>query len=172
MGRADEAEDVLKRCPSLKDFTDETFLNTGNPRFAGDMILLARIRLAQGRLDDAIRLSSKALTFRQQLFRHGIKTCDCLYQVATLLEQRGDLNLAAGLLEESVSMAENVSFGEGYSARSNHRLSKISKRMGKTQQGKVYEEAAKSMLRKKLGDATPVEPSQTDYDSVVPWVLW
>ena len=35
MGNADEAEEMLKRCPSLKDFTDETFLKTGNPRFSG-----------------------------------------------------------------------------------------------------------------------------------------
>lgn len=35
MGKADEAEEMLKRCPSLKDFTDETFLKTGNPRFSG-----------------------------------------------------------------------------------------------------------------------------------------
>ena len=35
MGKADEAEEMLKRCPSLKVFTDETFLATGNPRFSG-----------------------------------------------------------------------------------------------------------------------------------------
>lgn len=35
MGKADEAEKMLKRCPSLKDFTDETFFKTGNPRFSG-----------------------------------------------------------------------------------------------------------------------------------------
>jgi tetratricopeptide (TPR) repeat protein len=35
MGKADVAEEMLKRCPSLKDFTDETFLQTGNPRFSG-----------------------------------------------------------------------------------------------------------------------------------------
>jgi tetratricopeptide (TPR) repeat protein len=35
MGNANEAEEMLKRCPSLKDFTDETFLQTGNPRFSG-----------------------------------------------------------------------------------------------------------------------------------------
>jgi tetratricopeptide (TPR) repeat protein len=35
MGKPDEAEEMLKRCPSLKDFTDETFLQTGNPRFSG-----------------------------------------------------------------------------------------------------------------------------------------
>lgn len=35
MGKPDEAEEILKKCPSLKDFTNETFLNTGNPRFSG-----------------------------------------------------------------------------------------------------------------------------------------
>lgn len=35
MGQPDEAEEMLKRCPSLANFTDETFLKTGNPRFSG-----------------------------------------------------------------------------------------------------------------------------------------
>src|SRR5205085_10708693 len=65
MGKFNEAEEMLRRCPALKDFTDETFLNTGNPRFSGDMVLLARIRYLQGRPDDALRLASKALAFRQ-----------------------------------------------------------------------------------------------------------
>ncbi|KAF9771704.1 hypothetical protein IL306_010649 [Fusarium sp. DS 682] len=76
MGRPDEAEEMLARCPSLKDFTDETFLNTGNPRFSGDMVLLSRIRLAQGRPTDALRLASKALAFRRKLLGNRLKTCD------------------------------------------------------------------------------------------------
>ncbi len=39
MGKSDEAEEMLKRCPSLKEFTDETFLMTGNPRFSGYITL-------------------------------------------------------------------------------------------------------------------------------------
>lgn len=35
MGKHEEAELTLARCPALKDFTDETFLRSGNPRFAG-----------------------------------------------------------------------------------------------------------------------------------------
>jgi len=35
MGNPNEAEAMLKSCPSLKDFSDETFLKTGNPRFSG-----------------------------------------------------------------------------------------------------------------------------------------
>ena len=35
LGRPEEAEEMLGRCPSLKDFSDSTFLDSGNPRFAG-----------------------------------------------------------------------------------------------------------------------------------------
>ena len=91
MGKPDEAEEMLKSCPSLKDFTDETFLRTGNPRFSGDMVLLSRIRLRQGCLDDATRLASKALTFRQNMLGDRLKTCDSLYDVADLLHQQGNI---------------------------------------------------------------------------------
>ena len=89
MGKADEAEEMLKKCPSLKKFTDETFLNTGNPRFSGDMVLLSRIRYEQGRLSDAVRLSSKALLFRQKLLGNRLKTCDSLYDVAFFTHRQG-----------------------------------------------------------------------------------
>ena len=95
MGKPNEAEEMLKKCPSLKDFTDETFLQTGNPRFSGDMVLLSRIRLCQGRLDDAMRLASKALTFRQNMLGNRLKTCDSLYDVASLLHKQG--NTAAAM---------------------------------------------------------------------------
>ena len=89
MAKPDAAEEMLKRCPSLKDFTDDTFLQTGNPRFSGDMVLLSRIRIRQGHLDDAMRLASKALTFRQKLLGNRLKTCDSLYDVAAFLHQQG-----------------------------------------------------------------------------------
>lgn len=94
MGRPDEAEEMLARCPSLKDFTDETFLGTGNPRFSGDMVLLSRIRLAQGRLGEALRLASKALAFRRKLLGNRLKTCDSQYDVARMLYLDGHTSSA------------------------------------------------------------------------------
>lgn len=58
------------------------------------MVLLSRIRQQQGKLNDALRLSSKALAFRQQLLGSRLKTCDSFYQVASLLQLRGDLSSA------------------------------------------------------------------------------
>lgn len=94
MGKPDEAEEMLKRCPSLKDFTDDTFLRTGNPRFSGDMVLLSRIRLHQGCLDDAMRLASKALTVRRDLLGNRLKTCDSLYDVVDVLYQQTKIGSA------------------------------------------------------------------------------
>ena len=94
LGRPDEAAEMLARCPSLKDFTDETFLNTGNPRFSGDMVLLSRIRRAQGRPTEALRLASKALAFRRQLLGNRLKTCDSQYDVASMLLDAGHVSSA------------------------------------------------------------------------------
>ena len=94
MGRPDEAEEMLARCPSLKDFTDETFFNTDNPRFSGDMVLLSRIRLAQGRSTDALRLASKAMAFRQKVLGNRLKTCDSKYDVASMSLKMGRASLA------------------------------------------------------------------------------
>lgn len=82
LGSADEAEEMLARCPALRYFTDESFLKTGNPRLSGDMVLLSRIRRAQGRLIEALRLASKALTFRRTLLGNRLKRRDSLYDVA------------------------------------------------------------------------------------------
>lgn len=94
MSKADEAEEMLQRCLSLTSFTDETFLNTEDRRFSGDMMLLSRIRALQNRLDDALRLASKALEVRQRLLGNGLKTCDSLYHVASLTYAQGDSDSA------------------------------------------------------------------------------
>jgi tetratricopeptide (TPR) repeat protein len=94
MGQPDAAEEMLARCPSLKDFTDETFLATGNPRFSGDMVLLSRIRLAQGRPAEALRLASKALAFRRKLLGNRLKTCDSQYDAACMLLGEGHVSSA------------------------------------------------------------------------------
>jgi len=90
MGKPDEAEETLKKCPSLQAFTIETFLATNNPRFASDMVLLSRIRRNQNRYEEALRLASKALAFRRKLLGNRFKVCDSLYDVADLLQRLGN----------------------------------------------------------------------------------
>jgi hypothetical protein len=58
------------------------------------MVLLSRIRLAQGLLDEALRFASKALSFRKECLGEHLKACDSLYQVAVLFHKGRDMGLA------------------------------------------------------------------------------
>ncbi|KAJ6260258.1 LOW QUALITY PROTEIN: hypothetical protein Dda_4482 [Drechslerella dactyloides] len=172
MGNLDEAEDMLRRCPNLQNLSEESFMETGNPRFSGDMVLLAKVRQQQGRLEEALRLSSKALEMRQAIFGNGLKTCDSLYQVACLLHIRKDFHLSgASLLDESINIADNIPYGMGYSARSRYKLSQIYR------EKKLLEFANEALmsaevLRAQLAPQPLAPPSQEEYDKLVLFMLW
>lgn len=175
MGKPDEAEEMLARCPSLKDFNDETFLSTGNPRFSGDMVLLSRIRAKQGRLDDAVRLSSKALGFRQAMLGNRLKTCDAMYLVAKLLLEQGNVATAATLLNECVAVSESLQEGKGHLARAQFKLGELWASEGDLQQSELSDgnkKTARALGRELLGVQWPIEDNEASYDKLVVWMLW
>ncbi|PVH92526.1 TPR-like protein [Periconia macrospinosa] len=160
MNRPDEAEEMLKRCPSLKDFTDETFIKTGNPRFSGDMVLLSRIRVQQGRLDEALRLASKALVFRQRLLGNRLKTCDSLYDVASLLHKHGNAASAIELLGQLIDIASSIPEGKGQLARAYFKLAVLQEERGRHGESHTCKEMAESLmaeLKPEAGGAPLVE---------------
>lgn len=63
-------------------------------KYTSDMVLLARIRREQDRIEEALKLAFKALRFRQDLLDNRLKVCDSLYQVADLLHLRKNLATA------------------------------------------------------------------------------
>ncbi|KAL9113509.1 MAG: hypothetical protein Q9187_007602 [Circinaria calcarea] len=153
MSKADDAEEMLARCPSLKNFNDETFLRSGNPRFSGDMILLSRIRQCQGRLNDAIRLSSKALTLPQSMLGNRLKTCDSLYLVAEMLRQGENIASAISLMQECISISETLPEGKGYLARAHYKISLLYTEDSNEPQMQVHQEIARSLKQEILGEA-------------------
>ncbi|KAK4116309.1 TPR-like protein [Canariomyces notabilis] len=172
MGSPDEAEEMLAKCPSLKDFTDETFLNTGNPRFSGDMVLLSRIRLAQGRLAEALRLASKALAFRRKLLGNRLKTCDSQYDVASMLHKDGHTSSAIQLLEEIISIAETFAEGEGQQARALYKLSELQAKRGMQTESMACKDRAlklRAKLKPELADA-PFQ--EAEFSKLCLWMLW
>ncbi|RYC57267.1 hypothetical protein CHU98_g8943 [Xylaria longipes] len=172
MGKPDEAEEMLARCPSLKDFTDETFLSTGNPRFSGDMVLLSRIRLRQGRTDDALRLSSKALAFRQRLLGNRLKTCDSMYDVASILHLQQHTASAIELLKQLVDIAGALNEGEGQLARAFYKLSVLYSEKGAVSEAETSKAKAieiRNHLRPQERDAAFDEES---FSKLTLWMLW
>ncbi|PWY82922.1 TPR-like protein [Aspergillus heteromorphus CBS 117.55] len=177
MGKADEAKEMLKRCPSLRKFTDETFLKTGNPRFSGDMVLLSRIRMAQGRQDEALNLVSKALAFRRQCLGERLKVCDSLYQVADILEKGDNPALSCQLLDECIKIAEGLPPIEGlrHVARAYYKLSCVVGALGKDKDSTEHLEKAadlKDDILKLEGDEVLGKDALSDFEELVPWMLW
>ncbi|KAI9658288.1 MAG: hypothetical protein M1821_002421 [Bathelium mastoideum] len=172
MGKPDEAEKTLKKCPSLADFTDETFLQTGNPRFSGDMVLLSRIRRQQGRHQDALRLASKALAFRQKMLGNRLKTCDSLYDVATMLHEQQKLASAVELLKQLVAISETLKEGEGQLARANYKLAVLYAEKGQDAESKECRFRAVE-LREKLRAGSKEAPfDEGEFNKLCLWMLW
>ncbi|KAI1180884.1 hypothetical protein F4777DRAFT_177094 [Nemania sp. FL0916] len=171
-GKPEEAEEMLARCPSLKDFTDETFLSTGNPRFSGDMVLLSRIRLRQGRSGDALRLASKALVFRQKLLGNRLKTCDSMYDVASILHVKQHVESAIELLRQLVDIAGALNEGEGQRARAFYKLSVLYSEKGVAQEAEECKANAieiRNRLRPQDENALFNEDS---FSILTLWMLW
>ncbi|KAG9242074.1 hypothetical protein BJ878DRAFT_544615 [Calycina marina] len=172
MGKPNEAEEMLKKCPSLKDFTDDTFLQTGNPRFSGDMVLLSRIRARQGLLDDAMRLASKALTFRQTLLGNKLKTCDSFYDVAGLLCKQGKYASALALLLQLIAISESLKEGEGQLARANYKLAVVYKDKGMELESKACKDRAMEVRAKLRPEAAAAPFEEDEFMKLCPWMLW
>lgn len=172
MGKPDEAETILMQCPSLKGCTDETFLAADNPRFVGDMVLLSRVRRAQGRKDEALRLASKALAWRQSVHGDRFKTCDSMYDVACLLHEHGQTATALGLLSGVVRIAETIDMGEGHAARAEWMASRMLEETDRADESQKYYE--KAVALKKL--ARPNEEGNPEaagsWEGLVPFMLW
>ncbi|KAK9435537.1 hypothetical protein VB005_10336 [Metarhizium brunneum] len=172
MGRPEEAEQSLAKCPGLKDFSDETFLSTGNPRFSGDMVLLSRIRLAQGRLPDALRLASKALEFCRKLLGNRLKTCGSQYDVASMLLKDGHIISAMQLLQDVVGISETFVEGDGQRARALYTLSKVYAVRDMLAESTACREKVvtlSSFLRLDLKDALFEEE---EFSKLYLWMLW
>jgi len=172
MGKPDEAEEVLKKCPSLKNFTDDTFLNTGNPRFSGDMVLLSRIRRQQGLPSDAMRLATKALNFRQKLLGSRLKTCDSLYDVANLLDEQDKTASAIELLSQLVAIAETLNEGEGQLARALYKLAVLYERRGMASETFTCKTRALELRAKLKPQAKDTPFEEEEFNKLCLWMLW
>lgn len=172
MGKLDEAERTLMSCPSLQGCTDDTFLQADNPRFVGDMVLLSRIRRGQGKKDDALRLASKALAWRQKVHGDRYKTCDSMYDVACLLHEHGQAATALDMLDGLCKIAGTLEAGEGHMARAEWKVSQILEINGRSEDSRVHLRKAVA-LRKVFDPAGEDELSNEDaWDRLTPYMLW
>ncbi|KFY81724.1 hypothetical protein V500_11143 [Pseudogymnoascus sp. VKM F-4518 (FW-2643)] len=94
-------------------------LRMGKPNEAEKMMQ----KCPKGRLDDAMRLASKALTSGQKLQGNKLKTCDSLYDVADIYVRQERVSSAIELLKQLVDISETLAEAEGQLARASYKLS-------------------------------------------------
>jgi tetratricopeptide (TPR) repeat protein len=172
MDRADDAEEILMRCPSLQGCTDETFLNADNPRFVGDMVLLSRIRKAQGRTNEAVRLAGKALSWREKTHGDRFKTCDSVYDVACLLCDEAKEGLALEALAKVSRTAETLEGGEGHAARAQWKISQILRAQGREIQANEHMKSAISLRERFRPDEDLAAVGDASWECLTPYMLW
>ncbi|KAF2034858.1 hypothetical protein EK21DRAFT_97087 [Setomelanomma holmii] len=169
--KPDDAEAMMCRNPLLQEadlahgsdaLTDEVFIARCTPRFSGTMLLLSHIRVQQRRYDEALQLASRSLQFRREVFGNRLKTCDALYDVASLMDIHGNTASAIELLSQLANVAASIPEGKGQLARAYLKLSLLHKKMERAElSAKFRELAVKLRLEIKQGwiDA-PVEEEE------------
>jgi tetratricopeptide (TPR) repeat protein len=172
MNQADRAESSLMQCPSLRKCTDDAFLQADNPRFVGDMVLLSRIRHAQGRRDEALRLASKALTWRKKVHGDRFKTCDSMFDVACLLHEEGQSMAALDLLTSLQKMAVCLDSGEGHGARAEWKTGKILEGMGRGDQSEEHKKKALALRKVFRPEEGDVVDNDESWIRLAPYMLW
>ena len=178
MGQSDKSEEYMFKLPPLIGMTDEEFLDNKlskeNNRYAGDIVLLSRIRRAQGMRDDALRLASRALLYRRKLVGDGFGVCDSLYDVARLLDEGGNQGTALSMLREVVSIAEGLpgNHGLAHLARAHFRLSAIHGAFGRERESEACKEKALELRRKVRPTDAGAPFTEESFGELCPWMLW
>ncbi|KAI9763732.1 MAG: hypothetical protein M1840_009129 [Geoglossum simile] len=176
MGKPDEAEEMLGRCPSLQaSMNGESGPHTYNPRFSSDWVLLSKIRTQQGRPADALRLLNRAVKFYQKTYGARYKTCDALYQIATIRHQQGDSAGGISLLERCIGYLTRLPEPDAYLARAYFRLSTFYAGNDEEQETK-WRNKAIGYRNKVISADGGIDPgadySEDCFNALVPWMLW
>ncbi|KAJ5701355.1 hypothetical protein N7488_008903 [Penicillium malachiteum] len=130
------------------------------------MILLRKIRATQGLPDKALRLASKALSFRKECLGERLKVSDSHYQ----------LIFVSDLMREVIRISEKLTEveGIGHISRANKKLAEIKKDLRTNRESKKYLEKAlplKDDFDSLHGDRRRSEKVASDFEALVPWML-
>ncbi|KAJ5943337.1 Tetratricopeptide-like helical [Penicillium verrucosum] len=80
-----EALEALKKCWQLQNLTEEQIIDSKYPKHSGDIVLLARIKYAQGLKPEAQQLASMTISIRRGLFGDkGPRVADSMFLVARM----------------------------------------------------------------------------------------
>lgn len=168
-----EALEALKKCWQLQNLTEEQIIDSKYPKHSGDIVLLARIKYAQGLKPEAQQLASRTISIRRGLFGDkGPRVADSMFLVARMLVAADENVLAAKMLRAIVDMSRGVSEMQGHLARALWFLGISERRLGDVVAAEQLKVEALDERNKLGGRGSFVEETDNCFDSLVGWMLW
>ncbi|MCJ1335340.1 hypothetical protein MMC09_000608 [Bachmanniomyces sp. S44760] len=173
-GSADQALTAIKDCWRLQNKTEDQLEESRYPKHSGDIMLLSRIRYAQGDKSSALELASKAITIRKgMLGDKGPRVADSMYHVARILADEGKPTSAAKLLREIIEMGQGLIEMKGHLARALWNLANLEADSGGDPDDvlRLRSEACKTRACIEGRESEDVDTDE-DFAKLVCFMLW
>ncbi|PGH07405.1 hypothetical protein AJ79_06307 [Helicocarpus griseus UAMH5409] len=126
-GNVKEAFEYLSKAVDIHTIDDTLLMNLAEkqimqfkyPKHSGNIILLARIKHAEGLKKEAKQLALQTISIRKGLFgKKGPRVADSMFTVGRMLEEGGEDALAAKYYREIIDMSRGTPEMQGHLARS------------------------------------------------------
>ncbi|KAM5466968.1 hypothetical protein MauCBS54593_005587 [Microsporum audouinii] len=172
-GRPGDSLNALHHCWKLQNLTEEQVLLSKYPKHSGDIILLSRIKYAQGLKEEAQQLALKTIGIRQGLYGDkGPRVADSTFIVARMLEAEDENTLAAKLLRSVIKMSKGIPEMQAHLARSLWFLSRVEYKIGNNSMAEELKMGAREEQNKIRGREGVDEDTDASFMSLAPWMLW
>ena len=169
----DRALEAIKDCWRLQDMTEDQLEKSRYPKHSGDIVLLSRIRYAQGDRESALELASKSITIRNGIFgAKGPRVADSMFLVAKMLADEGKTASAMRLLRDIVEMSQGMVEMRGHRARAMWTLARLESEYGDADEvEKLRQEARDIRNGIELRETEDVDTDE-DFAKLVGYMLW
>lgn len=173
--RPQDALEALQHCWQLQGLTQEQVAQSKYPKHSGDIVLLGRIRWAQGDRMDARQLVSRTIGIRRGLFgdNGGPRVADSMFQLAVMLRADNEVILAAKMLRDIVNMGAEATEMRAHNARALWFLAGCEEQLGGDEEGiQALRDQAKIRRAQIEGREYDDEDSEEGFMKLVSWMLW
>lgn len=172
-GQPEEALASLQSAWQLQELTEEHIVHSTYPKHSGDLVLLARIKYAQGLKQEAQQLASRTISIRRSIYgEKGPRVADSMFIIARLLEADGEDVLAARILRTIYEISRGVSEMQGHLSRALWFLAMLESKMGDEGEAQKLRLEAKIERDKIGGREAPDSDADDSFMNLVGWMLW
>ncbi|KAJ3544311.1 hypothetical protein NM208_g3129 [Fusarium decemcellulare] len=174
-GQPENALTAIRECWRLQGMTQDEIEASPYPKHSGDIMLLARIYWLQENKREAQKLVSRTVAMRRGTFGEngGPRVADSLFTLAQMLQDGGELVLAAKLLRQIVEMSGDAPGMKPHKARALWFSADVEAKIG-AEKDRVAElrENARAVRQTVGGREWPDEDTDEAFMNLVSWMLW